>query len=136
MTVVPGKALRITVFGGESDQFHHRPLYTEIVHRAHAAGLAGASVFRGSEGYGESNRIHTTRLLSLSGDLPMMILIVDTPEKVAHFLPELSSLVTQGLILVDEVNVVHHVIRGEHPDGKGARPVTSADQHQRDQGSE
>jgi hypothetical protein len=66
----------------------------------------------------------------------MMILIVDTPEKVTRFLPELSSLVTQGLILIDEVNVVHHAIRGEHPDGPGARPVTSAEQHQRDQGSE
>lgn len=66
-----GTALRLTIFIGEDDQWHHKPLYTEIVHRAHTAGLAGASVFRGVEGYGASNHIHTTRLLSLSEDLPV-----------------------------------------------------------------
>ena len=136
MTMLPGKALRITVFVGESDQFHHRPLYTEIVHRAHAAGLAGASVFRGSEGYGESNHIHTTRLLSLSGDLPMMILIVDTPENITRFLPELSRMITQGLILVEDVDVIQHAISAENAGGKGSRPATSAQQRQRDRSSE
>src|SRR4249920_1835919 len=126
MTVLSGKVLRITVFVGESDQAHHRPLYTEIVHRAHAAGMAGASVFRGSEGYGASNHIHTNRLLSLSGDLPMMILIVDTSEKVMSFLPELSGLVTQGLILVEEVDVIQPAIRDEHAGGE-SEPFSSFD---------
>jgi uncharacterized protein len=136
MTMLSGKVLRITVFVGESDQAHHRPLYTEIVHRAHAAGLAGASVFRGAEGYGESNHIHTNRLLSLSGDLPMMIVIVDTSENVTRFLPELSRMVTQGLILVEDVDVIQHAISAENAGGKGSRPATSAQQRQRDRSSE
>ena len=122
--MLSGKVSRITVFVGESDQVHHRPLYTEVVHRAHAAGLAGASVFRGAESYGASNHIHTTRLLSLSGDLPMMIVIVDTPEKAMSFLPELSRLVTQGLILVDEVDAVHHAVRDGRTGGENEHPAT------------
>jgi PII-like signaling protein len=104
-----GSALRLTVLIGEADQFHHRPLYSEIVHRAHQAGLAGASVFRGIEGYGRSSRIHTTRLLSLSEDLPIAIVIVDTADAVHAFLPQLDELVTQGMVLLDEVEVVKYV---------------------------
>lgn len=103
-----GTALRLTVLIGETDQFHHRPLYSEIVHRAHQAGLAGASVFRGVEGFGKSSHIHTTRLLSLSEDLPVAIVIVDTSEAVRAFLPQLDELVTQGLVLLDEVEVVKY----------------------------
>jgi PII-like signaling protein len=113
-----GPARRITVLLGESDQVHHRPVYTEIVHRAHAAGMAGASVFRGIEGYGRSNHIHTTRLLSLSEDLPVAVVIVDTAEKVEAFLPELEELVTEGLVMVDEVAVVRYVGR---PAGEAER---------------
>ncbi|HEY3873463.1 MAG TPA: DUF190 domain-containing protein, partial [Actinocrinis sp.] len=68
-----GAALRLTIFVGESDRFHHRPLYAEIVNRAHQAGLAGATVLRGIEGYGASTHIHTTRILSLTEDLPLVI---------------------------------------------------------------
>jgi uncharacterized protein len=100
-----GPARRITIFIGESDRFNHRPLYAEIVHRAHQRGLAGASVFRGIEGFGASSRIHTSRLLSLSEDLPMAIIIVDTEQKTAGFLDEVAELVTGGLIIVDDVHV-------------------------------
>ena len=100
-----GAARRITIFIGESDRYQHRPLYAEIVHRAHKGGLAGASVFRGMEGFGAASRIHTTRLLSLSEDLPVAIIIVDTAEKTAAFLDEVAGLVTGGLVIVEDVEV-------------------------------
>jgi PII-like signaling protein len=108
---IDGPALRLTIFIGESDRWHHKPLYTEIVHRAHAAGLAGASVLRGIEGYGASSRIHTNRLLSLSEDLPIMVVIVDADERVRAFLPQLDELVTEGLVMVDPVEVIRYVGR-------------------------
>ena len=98
-----GTALRMTVFINENDQFHHRPLYTEIVHRAHAAGLAGASVVRGFEGFGASSRIHTTRILSLNENLPVLVVIVDRPARIRAFLRQLGELVTTGLVTLDEV---------------------------------
>jgi PII-like signaling protein len=106
-----GPATRLTIFVGEGDTIHHKPLYSEIVHRAHTAGLAGASVLRGIEGYGASSRIHTTRLLSLSEDLPIAIVIVDTEEKVRDFLPQLDELVSEGLVIVDPVEVIRYVGR-------------------------
>jgi PII-like signaling protein len=81
------------------------------VHRAHAAGLAGASVLRGIEGYGASSRIHTNRLLSLSEDLPIVVVIVDAEERVRAFLPQLDELVTEGLVMVDPVEVIRYVGR-------------------------
>ncbi len=106
-----GNALRLTIMIGESDRWHHRPLYTEIVHRAHASGLAGATVMKGVESFGASSRIHTTRLLSLSEDLPMVILIVDAEERIRAFLPELEELVGEGLVMIDEVEVIRYVGR-------------------------
>jgi hypothetical protein len=106
-----GPALRVTVFVGEADTWHHRPLYAEIVHRAHAAGLAGASVFRGIEGFGASSRVHTSRLLSLGEDLPVAVVIVDTPERVRAFLPQLDELVSEGLVVLDECEVIRYVGR-------------------------
>ncbi len=107
MTTLRGPAQRLTVIVGESDTVEHRPLYTEIVHRAHAAGLAGASVFRGIEGYGASSRVHTTRILSLAEDLPVSVVIVDIAEHIQAFLPQLEEIVADGLVLVEDVQVVH-----------------------------
>jgi PII-like signaling protein len=104
-----GPATRLTIFLGESDQWHHRPVHTELVHRAHAAGLAGASVLRGIEGFGASSRVHTTRLLSLGDDLPIAVVIVDTAEKVEAFLPEIDELLTGGLVILDPVTVLAHL---------------------------
>ena len=106
-----GAALRLTVFIGETDQWRHKPLYAEIVHRAHQSGLAGASVFRGIEGFGASSRIHTSRLLSLSEDLPLAVVIIDAEEKIRAFLPQLDELVAEGLVILDPVEVVRYVGR-------------------------
>ena len=105
MTALRGPARRLTVFVGESDTVGHKPLYTEIVHRAHAAGLMGASVFRGIEGFGATQHIHTSRLLSLSEDLPVSVVMVDSAERIQAFLPELDNLVSSGLITIEDVEV-------------------------------
>ncbi|MEW2402441.1 DUF190 domain-containing protein [Streptomyces sp. NPDC046862] len=118
-TRLTGRALRLTVLVGEHDTWHHRPLYSEIVHRAHAAGLAGASVFRGIEGFGSSSIVHTSRLLSLSEDLPVAVVIVDTAERVRAFLPQLDELVTGGLVVLDECEVIRY---GEADDTSGDTP--------------
>ncbi|MGH4024024.1 MAG: DUF190 domain-containing protein [Pseudonocardiaceae bacterium] len=113
MTLHRHPARRLTVLVGEYDTYGHRPLATEIVHRAHSAGLAGASVFRGIEGFGTSHAIHTSRILSLSEDLPIMIIIVDAPEMIEDFLPQIAPLLAQSLIMVDDVEVVRFVRAGD-----------------------
>ena len=99
------------IFRRLHDHHGHTPLATEIVQRAHRAGLAGASVFRGIEGYGASNHIHTTRILSLSDDLPIAVIIIDTDERIQAFLPELDQLITEGLVIIDDVEVLKYVGR-------------------------
>ncbi|WP_217185082.1 DUF190 domain-containing protein [Streptomyces sp. AC495_CC817] len=113
MTRLTGRALRVTIFIGENDVWHHKPLYTEIVHRAHRAGLAGASVFHGIEGFGASSLIHTTRLLSLSDDLPVAVVIVDDEIRIRAFLPQLDELVAEGLVILDDCEVIRYVGRSE-----------------------
>ena len=116
-----GAALRLTVLVGESDRVGRTPVYVEIVTRAHAAGLAGASVFRGIEGFGRTSHVHTTRILSLADDLPVSIVIVDTEERVRAFLPQLTDLVPGGLVMVEPVEVIKYAGRQDAarrgPDG-------------------
>ncbi|MFF4016176.1 DUF190 domain-containing protein [Streptomyces sp. NPDC001843] len=126
MTRLTGGALRVTAFIRENDTWHHKPLYSEIVHRAHAAGLAGASVFRGIEGFGASSLIHTSRLLSLSEEVPVAVVIVDTEERVRAFLPQLEEMVTEGLVILDECEVIRYMSRGGGSggtDGKGKKSL-------------
>ena len=106
---IEGYACQLTVLIGEDDRYHHHPLYVEIVHRAHAAGLAGASVFRGIEGYGKASHIHTSRILSLSEDLPIAVTIIDGEERIREFLPQLDEIVDEGLVLIDQVEVTRYV---------------------------
>ncbi|GAA1260068.1 hypothetical protein GCM10009665_57580 [Kitasatospora nipponensis] len=101
-----GAALRLTVLTGDGATWHHRPLATEIVHRAHAAGLAGASVFHGVEGFGASSVVHSARLLSMSEHLPVAVVIVDRAERVRAFLPQLDGLVTGGVVTLEEVELL------------------------------
>jgi PII-like signaling protein len=105
-------AKRLTIFIGESDHYHHHSLSSEIVQRARRMGLAGCSVFRGVEGFGASQRVHTAHVLSLSEDLPIAIIIVDSAERITEFLPQLDELITEGLVIVDDVEVVRYVGRG------------------------
>ncbi|GAB2941868.1 DUF190 domain-containing protein [Nonomuraea fastidiosa] len=114
-----GSAVRLTILIGEDDHYEHRPLCGEIVRRAHAAGLAGASVFRGVEGFGASSLIHTSRILSLSEDLPIAIVIVDAAEKIDDFVTQLDELVTEGLVIMDEVEVHRYAGRPGPRAGEG-----------------
>jgi PII-like signaling protein len=113
-----GPAKRLTVFIGESDRYRHHSLCGEIVERARKAGLAGCSVFRGTEGFGATGHLHTARLLSLSEDLPVAIVVVDAPERISAFLPELDELITGGLAIVDDVEVVRYVA---NPHGRSTK---------------
>jgi PII-like signaling protein len=105
------RAVRLTIYVGESDRHGQHPLYTEIVHRARDAGLAGATVVRGVEGFGASQVVHTARLLTLSEDLPMVVHIIDTPDRVEAFLPVLDALITEGLVVREDVDVIKYAGR-------------------------
>ena len=111
---VTAQAIRLSVYIGESDRHGHTPLHTEIVQRARAAGLAGATVLRGVEGFGASSVIHTSRLLTMSEDLPMVVVIIDTPDRVDGFLPVLDELIDEGLVVRETVDIVKYI--GRQPD--------------------
>ncbi len=108
VTTATRRGRRLTIYVGESDRAKgtHHPLAAEIIHRAATAGMAGASAFRGWEGFGSSEHIHTARLLSLSEDLPLVVVIVDTPERIAAFLPQLDDLIAEGTAVVDDVDLI------------------------------
>jgi len=99
-----GKLLRI--FVGESDRWKGKPLYEAIVQAVRERGLAGATVFRGMEGFGAHSRIHTTKILRLSEDLPILIEIVDKAERIQAILPLLDEMVTEGLITLEKVHII------------------------------
>ncbi|MEU8472492.1 DUF190 domain-containing protein [Streptomyces sp. NPDC029006] len=106
MTSPAHRALRLTVCAGENDTWHHKPLHSEVVHRAHTAGLGGVGVFRGIVGFGASSRIHTSRLLSLSDDLPVAVVVVDTEERVRAFLPQRDELTGEALVTLEACEIV------------------------------
>jgi PII-like signaling protein len=99
-----GKLLRICI--GESDTWHGRPLYEAIVARVREEGLAGATVLRGIEGFGAHSRIHSSRILRLSEDLPVVVEIVDTAENVDRVLPLLDEMVSEGMVTLERVEVI------------------------------
>jgi PII-like signaling protein len=101
-----GKLLRL--FIGESDTWRGRPLYQAIVERAREQGLAGATVIRGIEGFGADSRLHTSRILRLSEDLPVLIEIVDTAEQIDRIVPLLDEMVSEGMLTVERVHVVSY----------------------------
>lgn len=101
-----GQLLRI--FVGESDRWHHQPLYEAIVQKAREQGFAGATVLRGAMGFGANSHLHTTKILRLSMDLPVVIEIVDTKEKITRFLPCLDEMVLEGLVTLEDVRVIKY----------------------------
>ncbi len=102
---LPSEAELLRIFIGESDKHHGRPLYEAIVEEARRRGLAGATVLRGTLGFGANSRIHTAKILRLSEDLPLVIEIVDTPQKIKDFLPDLDNMITEGLVTLEKVRI-------------------------------
>jgi hypothetical protein len=103
---IPAEAELLRVFIGESDKYHGRPLYEVIVEEARRRGLGGATVLRGTLGFGANSRIHTAKILRLSEDLPMVVEIVDAPDKIAAFLPDLDTMIEEGLVTLERVRVI------------------------------
>jgi len=105
---IPEQAVLLRIFIGESDRWQHRPLYEAIVVKARELHLAGATVLRGPMGFGKSSRLHTAKILRLSIDLPMVIEIVDSKEKIDSFLPVLKEMIGGGLVTLEDVKVLHY----------------------------
>lgn len=111
---IPHEAVLLRIFIGESDHWEHKPLYEAIVLKAREMHLAGATVLRGPMGFGKSSRLHTAKILRLSTDLPLVIEIVDSNEKIQSFLPVLDKMITGGLVTLENVRVLEY--RGATPE--------------------
>jgi PII-like signaling protein len=105
---LPHDAVLLRIFIGESDRWEHRPLYEAIVLKAREARLAGATVLRGPMGFGKSSRLHTAKILRLSMDLPMVIELVDSEEKIQAFLPTLDPMIGGGMVTLEKVKVIEY----------------------------
>jgi uncharacterized protein len=112
---IEGAAKRVRVYIGESDQWHGKPLFTAIVERCRRDGFAGATVLRGIEGFGANSRIHTARILRLSEDLPIVVDIVDLPERIERLIPILDEMVHEGLVTIEDVQVLKYVTKSAPP---------------------
>jgi PII-like signaling protein len=110
---IPKQAQLLRIFIGENDRDDGRPLYESIVLRAREMQIAGATVLRGAMGFGQSSRLHTTKILRLSEDLPLVIEIVDSEDKINAFLPVLDAIMTSGLITLEKVQVVQYGTNGK-----------------------
>jgi len=105
---IPHEAMLLRIFIGESDRWEHKPLYEAIVLKARETHLAGATVLRGPMGFGKSSRLHTAKILRLSMDLPLVIEIVDSEEKIQAFLPLLDQMLKGGLVTLEKVRVIDY----------------------------
>jgi PII-like signaling protein len=105
---IPHEAVLLRIYIGESDRWEHKPLYEAIVLKARELHLAGATVLRGAMGFGKSSRLHTAKILRLSTDLPLVIEIVDSNEKIQSFLPTLNKMITGGLVTLEPVKVLEY----------------------------
>jgi PII-like signaling protein len=105
---LPRDAMLLRVFFGEDDRFRGRPLHEAIILKARESHLAGATVLRGPMGFGHSSRLHTTKILRLSEDLPLIIEIVDTEDNIKAFLPTLDAMMSSGLVTLEKVQVLQY----------------------------
>ncbi len=105
---IPRDAVLLRIFIGEDDKFQHQPLYQAIVLKAREMHLGGATVLRGQAGFGHSSRLHTTKILRLSQDLPIVVEIVDAQEKIDAFLPVLDGMMSSGLVTIEKVQVLQY----------------------------
>jgi PII-like signaling protein len=105
---LPQESLLLRVFIGETDSWQHQPLYKAIVQSARESHIAGATVLRSSMGYGKASRLHTNKILRLSGDLPLVIEIVDSESKINAFLPILEEMIGGGLMTLEKVHVIYY----------------------------
>ena len=112
---LPQQACLVRVFVGERDRLDGRALYESIVFKARELGMAGATVIRGVMGFGASSRVHTLKLLRLSEDLPIIVEIVDKRERINLLLPFLDEHVKDGLVTVEEIEILHYQSGREHP---------------------
>jgi len=110
MTPLTGQAKMIRIHFGEDDRWHGKPLHEAIIEEARRQDLAGATAYRGIEGYGASSRIHRKHLFT-SSDLPIMVAIVDTADKIERFLPTLKQMVSEGMIAMSDVEVIRYTHR-------------------------
>ncbi len=115
--ILEGQGTLLRIFIGESDRHNGRPLYEWIVRQAREAGLAGATVLRGLEGFGAHSRLHTARVLRLSTDLPIVIEIVDQKQKIEAFLPTVEDSIVEGLATLETVDI--HLYRSGAAPGTG-----------------
>lgn len=108
MPKIQAKAKRLRIYIGEADSWEGKALYRALVHKAKELDLAGASVVQGRMGYGANSRIHTASLIDLSDDLPIMIEIIDSEEYIQKFLPYLDEMVKEGMVTLDDVEVIKY----------------------------
>lgn len=113
---IPHESILLRIFLGEADRCGHQPLFEALVLKARELGLAGATVLRGPMGFGKSSRLHTAKILRLSEDLPVVVEIVDSEEKIQDFLPVIASMMGSGLVTLEKVKVLQY---GEKPETKG-----------------
>jgi len=110
---IPNEGYLLRVFLGESDRWHGKPLYEAIVLKARELHLAGATVVRGPMGFGAHSRLHTTKVLQLSEDLPIIVEIVDAKEKIDELMPHIDEMVQEGLVTLEPVQVIKYRAGGK-----------------------
>lgn len=121
MRVLDGEQVLVRIFIGESDKWHHRPLSTAILERLRRKGFAGATVFHGVAGFGARSVLHTTHILRLSEDLPVVIEVVDTQEQIDRLIPILDEMVTEGLVTLERARILKYA--------PGTRPISGPTSH-------